>query len=118
MFRSRYAPSQSDVGVFTALKSAPSAAEYPHAARWYEHIASWEKEHATLPGDKDAASKLFGGAGTSAPAAPAAAAADDDDEEIDLFASDDVRYIFTFLHRLTFRRILTQPWIDNSTTVK
>jgi len=86
-----YTPSQADVGVFTSLKTAPSASEYPHVARWYEHIKSWEAEHATLPGDKDAGAKLFGGAGTSAPAAAVAApaAAADDDEDIDLFGSDE-----------------------------
>jgi elongation factor 1-beta len=75
--------------VFAALKSAPSSGEYPHVARWYEHIASWEKEHATLPGDKEAASKLFGGASASAAPATGAPAAEEDDE-IDLFGSDEV----------------------------
>jgi len=85
-----FTPSQSDVGVYTTLGSSPDAAQYPHAARWYEHITSWEKEHPTLPGDKEASTKLFGGAGasTTEKAAPAPAAEDDDDE-VDLFGSDD-----------------------------
>ncbi|CED85213.1 elongation factor 1 beta delta chain [Phaffia rhodozyma] len=80
-----YAPSQSDVGVFAAVGSAPSAAEYPHTARWYNHIKSWEAEHKDLPGDAAAASKLFGGASSSAPAA----AEEEDEDDIDLFGSDD-----------------------------
>lgn len=80
-----YAPSQSDAGVFAALESAPSAAEYPHAARWYSHIKSWESEFSTLPGDAAAAKSLFGGASASAPAA----AEEEDEDDIDLFGSDD-----------------------------
>lgn len=71
-----------------SLGKAPDAAEYPHAARWYQHITSWEAEHPNLPGDKEASAKLFGGASTSAPAAPAKEAAEDDDE-VDLFGSDE-----------------------------
>ncbi|KAG8858937.1 Translation elongation factor 1 beta [Tulasnella sp. 330] len=80
-----FEPSQSDVGVHTALGKAPDATQYPHVARWYEHITSWEAEHPHLPGDKEASAKLFGGASTSAPAKKA----DEDDEEVDLFGSDD-----------------------------
>ncbi|KAG8952094.1 Translation elongation factor 1 beta [Tulasnella sp. 424] len=76
-----YTPSQADVGVYTSLGSAPDASQYPHAARWYKHIASYAQEHGTLPGDKEASSKLFG------TAAPGGAA--DEEEEIDLFGSDD-----------------------------
>ncbi|KDQ08908.1 hypothetical protein BOTBODRAFT_138252 [Botryobasidium botryosum FD-172 SS1] len=81
-----YEPTQSDVGVFTALGKAPSASEYPHAARWYSHIATWEAEHPNLPGDREASAKLFGGAGSSAPAGGAAPAAEEEDD--DLFGSD------------------------------
>lgn len=81
----RSTPSQSDVGVFTALESAPSAAQYPHSARWYSHIATWESEFKTLPGDAADGAKLFGGASASAPAAEE----EEDDDEIDLFGSDD-----------------------------
>lgn len=82
-----FEPSQSDVGVFQSLKTAPSSSEYPHAARWYSHIKTWESEHATLPGDAAAGAKLFGGASTSTPAA--APAAEEDDDDVDLFGSDD-----------------------------
>ncbi|KAG8991635.1 Translation elongation factor 1 beta [Tulasnella sp. JGI-2019a] len=84
-----YEPSQSDVGVYTSLGKAPDAATYPHAARWYQHITSWEAEHPNLPGDKEAGAKLFGGASTSAPAAAPKEAAAEDDDEVDLFGSDD-----------------------------
>ncbi|CAE6340660.1 unnamed protein product [Rhizoctonia solani] len=81
-----YTPSQADVGVFKSLGSAPDKATYPHAARWYLHIKSYEAEWNSLPGDKAASEKLFGGAGASAPAPDAGG---DDDDEIDLFGEDD-----------------------------
>ncbi|QRV99871.1 elongation factor 1-beta [Ceratobasidium sp. AG-Ba] len=81
-----YSPSQADVGVFKAVGSAPDKATYPHAARWYSHIKSYEAEHSSLPGDAAASEKLFGGAGASAPAAPAD---EGDDDEIDLFGEDE-----------------------------
>ncbi|KZT52292.1 hypothetical protein CALCODRAFT_502463 [Calocera cornea HHB12733] len=85
-----YTPSQADVGVFSSLGSAPSAAEYPHAARWYKHIKSYEAEHAGLPGDKASSSKLFGGvAAASTTASAAAAEPAGEEEDIDLFGSDD-----------------------------
>lgn len=79
----RYVPSQADASVFDALKGkAPNKAQYPHAARWYAHIASFEASgRKQFPkSSKDPASYLSG-------AAPAAAAADDDD--VDLFGSDE-----------------------------
>ncbi|KAI0555072.1 hypothetical protein F4679DRAFT_522071 [Xylaria curta] len=87
-----HSPSQADVAVYKAIKSAPDAARYPHAARWYKHIASFEDQFATLSGD---ASKPYTSYGpdeaepTEASAkAPAAEAAGDDDD-VDLFGSDD-----------------------------
>ncbi|KAI0176215.1 hypothetical protein GGR52DRAFT_571182 [Hypoxylon sp. FL1284] len=85
-----YAPSQADVAVFKALKSAPAADKYPHAARWYKHIASFEDEFATLPGDASKPYTVYGpdeAAVTLNPAKAPAEAADDDD--VDLFGSDD-----------------------------
>ena len=39
----RFVPSQADVAAFDALKGAcPDKAAYPHAARWYRHIESFE----------------------------------------------------------------------------
>lgn len=78
-----YTPSQADVAVYKALPSAPDAASYPHTARWYKHIQSYEAEHATLPGDASKPHTAYGPS-TSA-AAPAAA----DDDDIDLFGSDE-----------------------------
>ncbi|GAA5956149.1 hypothetical protein JCM3765_005468 [Sporobolomyces pararoseus] len=82
-----YTPSQADVAVFKALPSAPSAATYPHTARWYKHIESYSAEHETLPGD---ASKSYTAYGPSTSAeAPKAAAAEEDDDDVDLFGSSD-----------------------------
>merc|ERR1712156_909177 len=80
-----YVPSQADVAVFDALKGkAPSKDNYPHAARWYAHIASFEADgRKQFPkSQKDAASYVSGAAGGAA--APAA-----DDDDVDLFGSDD-----------------------------
>ncbi|KAI1263069.1 EF-1 guanine nucleotide exchange domain-containing protein [Xylariaceae sp. FL1019] len=87
-----YSPSQADVAVFKATSSAPDATKYPHAARWYKHIASFEDEFATLPGDSSKAYSVYGPDVSEvtinpAKAPDAADAADDDD--IDLFGSDD-----------------------------
>jgi elongation factor 1-beta len=76
------------VHVFSAIKAAPAAKEYPHVARWHSHIASWKEEHATLPGSSTPGHSFTKGA--AAPAAKAAApAAEDDDDEVDLFGDDD-----------------------------
>jgi len=82
-----HTPSQADVGAYKALKSAPSATQYPHAARWYEHIASYGKEHDSLPGDKEAGAKVFGAVGAPTPALDKEDASKED--EIDLFGSDE-----------------------------
>ncbi|GAA5822925.1 hypothetical protein JCM3770_002177 [Rhodotorula araucariae] len=79
-----FAPSQADVAVFKALPSAPDAATYPHSARWYKHIQSFEAEHETLAGDATKAYTAYGPS-TSAAAAPAA----EEDDDLDLFGSDD-----------------------------
>jgi len=86
-----YAPSQADVASFKALKSAPDAEKYPHAARWYKHIASWTDEFATLPGDASKAYTTYGPEVTTATLNPAKAPAteEEDEEEVDLFGSDD-----------------------------
>ncbi|KAF2962816.1 hypothetical protein GQX73_g10755 [Xylaria multiplex] len=85
-------PSQADVAVYKAIKSAPESAKYPHAARWYKHIASFEDEFATLSGD---ASKPYTAYGpdeaevTETPAKAPAAEEGADEDEVDLFGSDD-----------------------------
>ncbi|EEB07407.1 translation elongation factor EF-1 beta subunit [Schizosaccharomyces japonicus yFS275] len=70
--------SQADAVVYKAVGSAPDAAKYQHAARWYKQIAT--EDLAALPGTAKELS-AYG------PAAAAAEAADEDD--IDLFGSDD-----------------------------
>lgn len=86
-----YGASQADVAVFKALSSSPNAEKFPHAARWYKHIASHESEFATLPGDPSAAYTTYGPDSTELPVNPAKApaAAADDDDDVDLFGSDD-----------------------------
>ena len=85
----RYAPSQADVAVFKALKSAPGA-KYPHAARWYKHIASFDDDFATLPGDASKPYTVYGPEAAPATLNPAKApAAEEDDDDVDLFGSDE-----------------------------
>ncbi|KAI0164825.1 hypothetical protein GGR57DRAFT_497699 [Xylariaceae sp. FL1272] len=84
-----YSPSQADVAVFKAISSAPDAAKYPHAARWYKHIASFEDEFATLPGDSSKAYSVYGPDVAEVTINPAKAPDAADDDDIDLFGSDD-----------------------------
>lgn len=90
-----HTPSQADVAVFDNLKTPSDANKYPHVARWYTHIATYEKEHPSLVGDKSRAAALLGpvlSSGISTPAAAAAVKTDvsgDDDDDVDLFGSDD-----------------------------
>jgi elongation factor 1-beta len=86
-----YGPSQADVAVFKALKSTPEAAKYPHAARWYKHVATYESEFATLPGDATKSFSAYGPEEGELPINPAKTAekAEEDDDDVDLFGSDD-----------------------------
>lgn len=89
--RSSHAASQADVACFKALEESPDAAKYPHAARWWKHIASHEADFATLPGDSSKPYTVYGPdvvAGTLSPA-KAPAAEEEEDEDVDLFGSDD-----------------------------
>ncbi|KAG0676746.1 Elongation factor 1-delta [Pichia californica] len=63
---------QADVAAFKAFQSA-----YPDFSRWFNHIASFSAEFASLP------------ASTAAPASTDDAAAEEDDDDLDLFGSDD-----------------------------
>merc|ERR1711934_604738 len=76
-----FVPTQQDVTEFNALSAAPCATKFPHAARWYAHISSFNVAvRASLPGAASAA----------APAKAAAAApAKKDDDFDDLFGDDD-----------------------------
>jgi len=79
-----FSPSFCDSSVFDSVGSAPSAAKYPHIARWHKHVASFNKnERSEWP---KAASSGAGGDANGAAKAEAAGGGDDD---IDLFGSDD-----------------------------
>ncbi|KAG8157992.1 hypothetical protein KVR01_012264 [Diaporthe batatas] len=76
-----HAASQADVACFQALKQSPDAAEHPHAARWWAHIASYEADFTTLPGD---ASKPYTAYGPDIVAAEA-----EENDDVDLFGSEE-----------------------------
>ncbi|KAJ5987401.1 Elongation factor 1-beta [Penicillium sp. IBT 35674x] len=79
-------PSQADVVTFKAFSAAPDAAKYPHVARWYKHIASYEAEFSTLPGDASKGFTAYGPESVELPVNPKDKPEDDEDE--DLFGSD------------------------------
>ncbi|EPY73586.1 elongation factor 1-beta [Camelus ferus] len=81
-----YVPSQADVAVFEAV-SGPPPADLCHALRWYNHIKSYEKEKASLPGVKKALGKY--GPADVEDTTESGAADSKDDDDIDLFGSDD-----------------------------
>lgn len=78
-------PSQADVVTFKAFSAAPDAAKYPHVARWYKHIASYESEFSTLPGDSSAAFTAYGPESTELPSNPKDKPEEDEES---LFGSD------------------------------
>ncbi|WWD17879.1 hypothetical protein CI109_102323 [Kwoniella shandongensis] len=78
-----FEPTSADVEIFKTLSAAPEAT-YPHAARWYKHIASYSSEFESLPKGTSPFS-----ASSSSAAAPAAAEEEEDDDDVDLFGSDD-----------------------------
>ncbi|KAL3473319.1 hypothetical protein BJX99DRAFT_234044 [Aspergillus californicus] len=80
-------PSQADVVTFKAFSGAPDAAKYPNVARWYKHIASYESEFPSLPGDASTAFTAYGPEGAELPVNPKDKPAEDDD--MDLFGSDE-----------------------------
>lgn len=87
---SSYTPSQADVKCFQAFKEAPAVEKYPHAYRWYKHIASFESEFSALPGDATKAYTAYGPESSTLTVNPAKAPAkEEDDDEVDLFGSDD-----------------------------
>ncbi|KAI4183436.1 MAG: hypothetical protein L6R41_005395 [Letrouitia leprolyta] len=87
---SGYGPSQADAASFKALPGPPKVEKYPHAWRWYKHIASYQSEFSSLPGDPSKAYTTYGPEKSEVTinpkGAPKETAADDDD---DLFGSDD-----------------------------
>ncbi|KEY71035.1 hypothetical protein S7711_00859 [Stachybotrys chartarum IBT 7711] len=84
-----YGPSQADVAVFKALQSAPNTEKYPNAARWYKHIATYDSEFATLPGDASKAYSAYGPEQGELPINPGKTEEKEDDDDVDLFGSDD-----------------------------
>ncbi|KAL2757538.1 hypothetical protein ACRALDRAFT_1060882 [Sodiomyces alcalophilus JCM 7366] len=82
-------PSQADVAVYKALTSSPNEEKYPHAARWYKHIATYEGDFATLPGDATKPYSVYGPESGEATLNPAKAAEEEEDDDVDLFGSDD-----------------------------
>lgn len=83
-----HAPTQADVVSYKAFSGAPNAEKYPHLARWYKHIASYESEFSTLPGDPSKAYTAYGPESTEMPTNPKDKPADDDDD-MDLFGSEE-----------------------------
>lgn len=73
---------------FKAFSGAPDAEKYPHVARWHKHIASFESEFSTLPGDPSKAYTAYGPESTDLPTNPKDKPAEDDDD-MDLFGSDE-----------------------------
>jgi len=80
------------------LKEAPKVEQYPHAYRWYKHIATFESEFSSLPGDPSKDYTAYGPESSELTVNPAKApenkeeaakGGDDDDEDVDLFGSDD-----------------------------
>lgn len=78
------------MAVFKALSTAPEVAKYPHAARWYKHIVSYDDDFVTLPGDAAKPYTVYGPEVVAATLNPAKApAAEEDDDDVDLFGSDE-----------------------------
>ncbi|RMZ85808.1 hypothetical protein DV737_g504, partial [Chaetothyriales sp. CBS 132003] len=84
-----FTPSQADVVSFKAIKDAAALEKYPHASRWYKHIASYESEFSSLPGNSSTAFTAYGPEAVVVAENPKAAPADEDEDDVDLFGSDD-----------------------------
>jgi len=85
-----YAPTQADVKCFQAIKTPPKLEKFPYAYRWYKHIASFESEFSSLPGDPSKAYTAYGPEASELPISTKAPnAEEDDDDDVDLFGSDD-----------------------------
>ncbi|KAL5336960.1 hypothetical protein BJX70DRAFT_400138 [Aspergillus crustosus] len=83
-----HAPSQADVVSFKAFSSAPDAEKYPNVARWYKHIASYDSEFSSLPGDASKEYTAYGPEGAELPTNPKDKPAAEEDDDMDLFGSD------------------------------
>ena len=73
------------------MKEAPAVEKYPHAYRWYKHIASFESEFSSLPGDPTKEFTAYGPESAELTVNPAKATenAEEDDDDVDLFGSDE-----------------------------
>lgn len=91
--RRSYGPSQADAKVFEAIETPPAVEKFPHAYRWYKHIATFKPEFSSLPGDPSKAATTYGPETSDLPVnpakAPAAEEKAEDDDDVDLFGSDD-----------------------------
>ena len=87
--RIRYSPSQADVKCYQGLNKEPEVAKYPHAYRWYKHIASFQSEFSSLPGDPSKPHTAYGPESSDLVLNPAVASNTGDDDDVDLFGSDD-----------------------------
>lgn len=74
---------------YKALPAAPDAEKYPHFARWHRHIASFESEFDSLPGDASKAHTDLGPATVVAAAAEEKKEEEKEEEEEDMFGSDE-----------------------------
>ena len=74
---------------FQAVKKSPEPANFPHAYRWYKHIASFESEFSALPGDPSKDYTAYGPESSQVTVNPAQAPAADDDDDDDLFGSEE-----------------------------
>ncbi|KAL8732566.1 MAG: hypothetical protein Q9181_003908 [Wetmoreana brouardii] len=89
---SGYGPSQADVASFKALRGPPKVEKYPHAWRWYKHVASYQSEFSSLPGDPSKAYTTYGPEKSEATLNPKDTpkiADAEEEEDDDLFGSDD-----------------------------
>merc|ERR1712203_49472 len=77
-----FVPSQADVAVFDAVKKAPAKDKFPHAARWYAHILSFEASgRKQFPKSQKAPESYISAGGAKDD--------DEDDDDVDLFGSDE-----------------------------
>merc|ERR1712226_692008 len=78
-----FVPSQADVAVFDAAKKAPAKDKFPHAARWYAHVLSFEAAgRKQFPKSQKAPESYLAAGG-------AAKAEEEDGDDVDLFGSDE-----------------------------
>lgn len=84
----RHSPSQADVKTYQATQKPPNVGKFPYAYRWYKHIASFESEFSSLPGDPSKEYTAYGPEASTVTVQDKPNAEEDDDD-VDLFGSDD-----------------------------